>query len=277
MLRRRLPLLPICVAASLGLIRCVSRTVPESRFRESRSLNATFPTPTVADPEHFSFAVVGDLHITGGDASRLAKVLDGAKAEGDAFLVLLGDMADQGERSDVVAYRKAVEDAGFSQKTFYVVGNHDVFGDGWASFRDLNGPSHFTFTAGNAKFVALDTADGSLGAEQTAWLEDELAKPRPTHVFLVSHYLPVVPGQRTYLKLADEVEAMRLMKLALTSRVTGWLGAHYHSYIVDKIEGVDYVVAGGGGGRRMDPVKDFFFVQVTVSGTSVSYTMRKFP
>ncbi len=259
---------------ALIALRCVSRTVPSTRWRESGALMFTSPAVTLPDPDHYSFAVVGDLHIQRADTARFRRILQAAKDEGDAFGVFLGDLVDSGERTDALAFRQALADFSWSGKAFPVIGNHDIFNDGWSSYKELNGPSHYVFQVGNAKFIVLDTADGSLGDTQAKWLEAELALPRPTHLFLASHYLPTVPGIRTYLKLANETEAMHLMSVAAKNNVTGWLGAHYHSFVSEKIEGVEYLVAGGGGGKRMDPVPDYFFVQVKVDGPGVSYLMR---
>jgi hypothetical protein len=107
------------------------------------------------------------------------------------------------------------------------------------------------------------------------WLEGEIDRDRPQNTFFLSHYMPVVPGQQTYLKFPDEQEALHLMKLAVDHGVVAWLGGHYHSYIQSTIDGVLYVVAGGGGERRMAPVYDYFFVQVTVAGNQVSAQMHK--
>jgi hypothetical protein len=102
-----------------------------------------------------------------------------------------------------------------------------------------------------------------------------LAGTAPENLFFLSHYLPVIPGQRTYLKLANRDEAIRLLRLAADHKVAAWLGAHYHSFITDTIAGVKLVVAGGGGERRMAPVSDYFFVQVTVDENRVSAQMKK--
>jgi hypothetical protein len=264
-------LLPLGLAF---LPRCVSRTDTEKRFAESESLPAPALTTAVADPNRYSFAVVGDLHIAGGDTARLTRILTAATAEGDAFAIFLGDIVDRGVRTDQEAFRAAITAAGWDGRVFTVAGNHDVFYDGWESYRALNGPSHYVFDAGNARFVVLDTADGTVGETQRAWLTGELGKARPAHVFLLSHYLPVVPGLRTYLKLADVREAEDLMKLAVSHRVSGWLGAHYHSYVLGSADGVQYLVAGGGGGRRMDPVKEFFYARVSIDGSTVSYEKK---
>ncbi|MND02414.1 hypothetical protein D3C83_217920 [compost metagenome] len=54
----------------------------------------------------------------------------------------------------------------------------------------------------------------------------------------------------------------------------GWLGGHYHSYILESIEGVSYLVAGGAGWKRMEPVKNHLFARVTVDGGGVSYEVK---
>jgi hypothetical protein len=256
-------------------IGCTSSTVTDQRFHESLTLSPPTVNVSLADSNHFSFAVVGDLHVSNQDTSRLNRILSAASAEGDSFIVLLGDLADQGALQDLSAIKDTLVAGGWSGKYLPVLGNHDVFNDGWTNYKNVNGASHYQVTIGNSRFLALDTADGNVGREQTQWLEGELKKPGPMNTFLISHYLPVIPGERTYLKLANEKEAIHLMKLATNHGVRGWMGAHYHSYIVERIEGVDYLVAGGGGGRRMQPVMDYFFVQVQVSGGDIRYTLHK--
>ncbi len=240
-----------------------------------------FSLPTevvVADHQKFSFAVVGDLHIGGQNTSRLDRILSDAKTEGDAFVILLGDIIDKGEEEDFKKVRDSIDQSGLP--VFPAIGNHDVFGNGWEFYEKYLGPSRYSFIAGNSRFIVLDTADATVGEEQKEWLESELSVKRSvtaTHTFLASHYLPVIPGIRTYLKLSSDREAIRLMKLAQNFGVRAWLGAHYHSFVVGRVGAVDYVVAGGGGGRRMDPILSFFFVQAKIDGAAVSYELREVP
>lgn len=269
------------LAVGLGLLllfalgSCVSQTVPSERTAQSRELTPPRNTVALADSRHFTFAAVGDLHVGSRDTSRLQRILSAAAAEGDAFVALLGDIVDKGGRDDFLAVQSAITAGGFDGKAFPMLGNHDIFNDGWANYKTVFGPNYYKFVVGNSTFFALDTADGTLGEEQLEWLEQELAGTPTENIFFLSHYLPVIPGQRTYLKLADQSEALLLMKLALNKSVDAWLGAHYHSYIQESIDGVKYIVAGGGGERRMAPVSDYFFVQVTVDGNDVSARMVK--
>src|SRR5690606_6994170 len=131
-----------------GAVACVSRTVPEGRFTESATLSAPAFNVSVADPGTFTFAAVGDLHIGGGDTQRLGRILDGAEADGDAFLVLLGDQVDKGVRSAFEALRNRLQDRGWWDKTLFTVGNHDVFEDGWENYRDVLGPSYLSVDVG---------------------------------------------------------------------------------------------------------------------------------
>jgi predicted phosphodiesterase len=256
------------------VLSCVSRTSPEGRVAESLALSvpATFSLVST-DPTKFTFAAVGDLHIGSGNTDRLRTILNKATTDGDEFMVFLGDNVDQGDLSDVQAFRQAIHDTGWDGKTFSIAGNHDVFHDGWTHYKALTGSSTYTFTAGNSKFIAVDTADATLGSRQTTWLRGQLANVTASHVFILSHYLPIIPGVETWLKFSSDTEAADVMSLSKRSNVTAWIGGHYHSYIDQNIDGVEYLVAGGGGGRRMEPVKDYFFARVSIDGAAVTYQM----
>jgi hypothetical protein len=257
------------------VLSCVSRTTPEGRVGDSLAM-VTPPTFALvsADPTRFHFSIVGDLHLAAGDAHRLNAIYASAAADGDEFIIFLGDVVDQGTRDQFEEFVATTASAGWTGKVFCVAGNHDIYNDGWDYYKELMGSSTYFFTAGNSKFIALDTGDATLGAPQVTWLREQLAVAHAGPVFLLSHYLPVIPGQPTYLKLASSVESLNLMSLATRSGVTAWLGAHYHSYINQTIDGVTYVVAGGGGGRRMAPYRGYFYVRVGVDGDDVSYELK---
>ncbi len=256
---------------------CVSRTLPEARFAQSQTLAGGQLNVVPADPDKLNFVAVGDLHVKGGDVSRLSRILDGATAAGDDLVVLLGDIVDTGEISDVEAVWQTIRDKGWDGRVAAVIGNHDIFHGGWEPWTANAGPSHYTFTVGNQNFIVLDTADGTLGETQTQWLEEQLASFPNGRRFLLSHYLPVVPGVRTYLRLSDEQEALRVRAIAHRYGVSAWLGGHYHSYVTGIVDGVRYVVAGGGGGRRMPPVLNYFYVRVKVNGEEVTTEMVPIP
>lgn len=264
-----------CILLLEVLFGCMSQTIPNQRFADSVSLTPPLTTVSVSNPNSFTFAAVGDLHVGNQDTSRLQRILSAAAAEGDAFIVLLGDIVDGGDQEDVQAVRTTLANAGFGDTVAPVIGNHDIFGSGWQAYKALNGPSHYSFTAGNSQFIVIDTADGTVAKPEQDWLISQLNQGGFTNRFLLSHYLPIVPGIETYLKFSDDMEALHLMRLLLEAKATAWIGGHYHSYIADVVAGLQVVVAGGGGGRRMPPVSNFFFVQVVVNGSNVTFNMRQ--
>ncbi len=258
----------------LGLIvlgGCVAKSGFEERFKESRRLVAPSFSVTGVSSGDFTFSLVGDVHLGGNDTSRLRVILQAAQDHNDAFIIFLGDMIDKGVKADFETFIAQVKEFGFENRAIYVIGNHDIFDDGWTHFRDLMGPSHYDVTLGNCRFLILDSADGMIGEGQTEWLEKRLKEPAAVHTIVLSHYLPVVPGQRTYLKLANAIESMNLMKLLTRFGVKAWLGGHYHSFTQAEIDKVTYLVAGGGGGRRMEPLKEFFYVRATVQNSRLSF------
>jgi len=255
---------------------CVAKSGSKLRFQESKLISVPTLSLSGVDDGDFSFVLVGDIHLGGNDTGRLRAVLEAAQSQGDAFVIFLGDLVDKGKREDMQTFLNQVAEFGFQNKTIYTIGNHDVFEDGWSAWKDLMGPSHFDVVIGNTHFLILDSADGMVGEEQSEWLENRLKASASTHKIILSHYLPVIPGQRTYLRLANEEEAISLMKLSSRYRVKAWLGGHYHSYIQEEIEKVIYLVAGGGGGRKMEPVKYNFYVRGTVSGDELRFEMHPF-
>lgn len=263
----------ITTLALIAVVCCVSQTSLDKRFNESESLGTPAHSITVADPNNFTFAAVGDLHI-GTDTARFTRILQAAQAEGDEFVVCLGDMIDKGKLEEYQAYLAAIASSGFSGKILHVIGNHEVFDDGWNHYKSLIGASHYRTRIGNTLFVALDTGDGSVGGPQADWLKDRMGEGSPQNTIIITHYLPTVPGISTYLRLSDDFEAMSLMKTALDGGVKAWLGGHYHSYALGDVEGVQYLLAGGGGGRRMDPIRDYFFVQVRVAGDRITFDRK---
>ena len=260
----------------LILVGCVARSGQGVRFVESGRMDPPTLAVNGVNSGNFSFAFVGDIHLGGQETSNLRKILDEAKSFGDSFVVFLGDITDKGERTAMETVKSQVAEFGFSNKAIYVLGNHDVFGDGWTAWKDLFGASHFDVVLGNCHFIVVDTADGIVGESQTDWLEETLKRSNSVHKIVLSHYMPVVPRQRTYLRLSNQVESSALMKLLSRYGADAWLGGHYHSFVQERIGGVNYVVAGGAGGRRMEPIKENFYVRGIVEGNNLSFQMRFF-
>jgi predicted phosphodiesterase len=273
LLKYQLPVLPLVFLALVPFLnQCVSGSNPEDRFAQSEGLAAlTLQTP-VAQSDRFSFMAVGDTHLK-GDTSRIKRILDSGTSRGSEFFVVLGDIVDRGAWDSYAPLKDLLTTEGWWGKFFSVLGNHDIVEDSWTHYKAMFGPNHYSFDVGNSRFLVLDTADGTIGDRQWEWLEAELDKTRPANTFILSHYMPVVPDVNTYLKLSNSEEAAKMLGLCTRKQVTAVLGGHYHSYTARTLGGTRYIVAGGGGGRTMEPVRSHFYVEVRVNGNSIEEEM----
>jgi 3',5'-cyclic AMP phosphodiesterase CpdA len=104
------------------------------------------------------------------------------------FVLHTGDVAypdgsfDDYERTVFAVYAPL-----FARAPFYPsLGNHDDVTDNGAPFRALFGDAHGSFDWGSAHFVTLDSNDVS--AEQTAWLQKDLAASRARFKVVYFHH-----------------------------------------------------------------------------------------
>lgn len=262
-----------CLGIVLMLSSCVSGSSPEERSHTTILQAAATREVIPANPDSFSFIAVGDTHLAGGiEVGRLRTIFSEGVNQGAEFAVILGDVIDRGRWENYDTLIQLRDEVGWSDRVFPILGNHDIFGDCWKHYNERFGPSYYTFTVGNSKFIALDTSDGTLGATQWDWFLKELQSNSQQHIFVLTHYMPIVPGVQTYLKMPAPREAARLMSACRRYGVRAVLGGHYHSLAQATIEGVHYLVAGGGGARRMGVERRHFYVQVGVQGDEVTYT-----
>ncbi|MBP6284822.1 MAG: metallophosphoesterase [Paludibacteraceae bacterium] len=158
----------------LNFIRAKS-TVNE-RFVDSETTNATHPIPNViVATDTYQFIAVSDIHIT-DYSDNLAQVFAVAETDNTDFLLLVGDICN-GRTKQLEAAKKQVE-AWDKKPCYYVAGNHDLFFS-WEEYLTHFGSSSYTFevetSARKDLFIAIESASGTFGAKQTAWLKRQVA------------------------------------------------------------------------------------------------------
>ena len=141
------------------------------------------------------FYVAADPHIK-ETHNNLDYFNDALRNDTEAsFGVILGDCSDV--RDNLSVYLEALsyksDKHTFDHKIFHVLGNHDLYFNGWVDFKKLIGPSVYwfdvAFTSGKDMFIILDTATGSLGSRQTKWLKSFLSSNRKLyrHCIVITH------------------------------------------------------------------------------------------
>lgn len=234
-------------------------------------------------PPKFSFAVLGDNR--GGDAVY-RKIIGLALERKPAFVVNTGDViTEPGSReqwADFWASSKRV-----TVPYFLTVGNHDVSAaaaGSEATYRDeVDLPGNelsYSFEAGNSLFIVLDTCikgeERRITGRQIAWLEGVLADAKQKHIFVFLHH-PVFSGTGAGRHGGNNLDRYpadrdRLHALFREHRVTTVFSGHEHLYLRRIVDGVPYIITGGGGAPlyAKDANGGFHhFILVTVDGDAV--------
>jgi len=168
---------------------------------------------SVKDPDHFSFAVLGDTQnfelpdSSGGFVKAVGQI---EKMKPD-FVMTVGDLVDScSSPADCASYKAWKNIAKpILPITYEVVGNHDriVSNDNetekesadkeWQNYFNLptKGPTGFekftySFDAGNSHFVVLDSErpkEHEIGQDQLDWLEQDLSANTKENTFVFYH------------------------------------------------------------------------------------------
>lgn len=200
------------------------------------SLRTKFHTP-----DKFTFAVMGDPQ------SRfyfLSRFLEKIGDKDCSFLIVLGDLVEEGTEKEYGTYLKTI--AGIFFPIYHIPGNHDVSRRGRGRFLDYISPADYSFNAGKFHFIMLDSSRWYLLDYQWDWLEQELKNNRNCLVFM--HVPPFCPdGSFDKYTLAGEKQDKRFIALMKKYGVKSVFSGHIHGYMEGKRGGVPYYVSGGGG------------------------------
>lgn len=184
-----------CGRDLLGLVYSRSGDV-ETRFAQSMEYNAQTGYSSIRVPDdNYRVYVITDSHVMQKETRNLdrfvkERLLDPTAAP---FWINLGDnVKGKGQAGVFENHIAPLVEAGI--RHFPSVGNHDLYFGEWEEWRSRFHTSTYWFevvTPGRGKdlFLCLDTAGGTLGRSQRAWVEDFLAgsKGKYDHVTVFTH------------------------------------------------------------------------------------------
>jgi 3',5'-cyclic AMP phosphodiesterase CpdA len=232
----------------------------DDRFRESQNL-ALLSLPPQSEP--FSFVVIADTHVhSGTDTAAVFARLKTELLPTDRFVIVCGDLVQHGAREDFDSY--VAQTATLGIPCFSVPGNHDLYNSGWYSFRDILGRSMYDFSTGTIRVIGLDSASGTLGGLQRAWLEGVLANRTEPYCVVFTHFQLFSDDITETQQWTDIDEAYSLMHLLETSGVNYHFMGHSHKNLERTINGTNYCVVA-------DFHKSFIRVSITAGGISHQY------
>ncbi len=243
---------------------------------------APLPTMTPAPPGTrptlnpsatvYSFAVIGE---TADNPDVYKALLDQIVADGNRFLLHLGNMTAAGTAAEFQAWREMM--AGFPLPVYTVPGNQDAVDGSLANYLAFTGVpgAHYAFDVGQVHFALADASRGYLGAEEMAWLEADLAATDKPVKIVALHYPPFDPrGSDQVLTMGNEAFTMLMRQRGVRYVFAG----HIRAYDQSTRDGVIYVISGGGGAplSRSEEQGGFYhYVRVSVNGTDVQTEVRR--
>ncbi|MFQ6100638.1 MAG: metallophosphoesterase [Anaerolineae bacterium] len=243
------------------------------------SADATFRT--AAGPgQAFTFVVFGDTR-TQHQIHRA--VVDRIVAQQPDFAINTGDLVANGESlPEWETFFEIEQELMARVPLFPTLGNHERNAPHYFDLFYLPGNEHwYAFDYGDARFVCLQVdgiADFGPGSEQYAWLEATLAANTQPWLFVAFHIPPYSSVQEAF---ENEVR-QPLRPLFERYGVDIVFNGHKHNYERNEVNGVTYIVTGGGGAplyemREQEPTQAAFalahhFVLLEVDGHQLKAT-----
>lgn len=212
-------------------------------FGNFEKVRASLPA---SDPENpFTFVVVGDPR-SKGTFEGLAEEINKARPD---FVVILGDWVDGGSMDQHAYYKRESAEYNFACPVFFTPGNHDVDPEKYplAAFEKDYGPRNFSFVYNDNIFIFISHLDSRFSNnESLEYLRSldtrTLASYRNRFVFM--HIPPWVSPDIKERHTADENEFMQIFKKL---KIDYAVAADFHGYNRTRLNGVEYIITGGGG------------------------------
>lgn len=215
----------------------------DSVNERSHSVTAIAP-PDINGSSVYSFIVITDPHFGASEKRHDDAFINWFSAQLDAddamkprFMVCLGDTMDSGNSSGANDYNEfcaklkliAEEKSGIKFAAYSILGNHDLYNNGWEVWQRKIYPhvSYYKFAINKISYYFLDSANGSLGQKQIKNLESQLAADsNPKIIF--SHYA-IYAGGILYFTIQDTLERNRLISDFARNNVKFVFAGHAHT------------------------------------------------
>jgi hypothetical protein len=222
-------------------------------------------TATDVAGRDWRFAVMSDAQFVARDPDsavvrQARRTLREIRAAGPDFVIINGDLVDEGSKEDLAFARRVLEEElGDAVDWYYVPGNHEVMGGSIANFTAEFGPAQRTFDHKGTRFITLDTSSLTVRGGGYAQLEelrrqldDAAHDPSVSSVTVVQHVPPRDPTGQQASRLTDRMEADLLEDWlgdfrTRTGKGTAFIGAHAGVFDASRVDGVPYLVNGNSG------------------------------
>lgn len=225
------------------------------RLADSERYNATHPFVTLrATDEEYRVYVCTDTHVT-TEVGRWQSFIKAYRQDVQCPLAIhLGDVVDaQYHFDDVVDAFVGVSANPLKEDTLMVVaGNHDICFSQWDEFLETFKTSTYYFIVETPQgqrdlYIMFDSADGTVGSKQLAWLQSALSWSRG------ENFRHIVACTHTHFFMRDATQGIATnFALEETYKLLHLFQSH----------GVDMVWTGHDHSREVTPYKDMICIIV---------------
>lgn len=200
------------------------------RFDQSIEWNNQNPYSEIDVSQNtYTIYAMGDSHV--GGTINLDTYFKNAQDEDATAAVMVGDLTT-GRKDDYVVFSEHLP-ARDSLQYFPIVGNHDLYFDGWKYYYSIFGSSTYLFSVNtpNASdlFICLDSGGGTLGNRQLDWFKKLLETKRNSYryctVFTHNNLFRLRPTASTN-PFVEEIQV--LLDLFIRHQVNMVVTAHDH-------------------------------------------------
>jgi 3',5'-cyclic AMP phosphodiesterase CpdA len=206
----------------------------------SQSLRDVSPPASSAippSPAIFTCLILTDVHFGAPEYAPIDELIAWINSlqpqDKPLFCLVLGDLVESGKESQYKEYAaftaRLKDETGMSAfDTYAVAGNHDLYNSGWKYWKQYAAPhlSYYRFSAAGFSWYFLDSANGTLGANQLYdFIDRAKSDSRPKLIF--SHY-PVYAGGVFYFSMSNSRERALLLDTFARTNTKLVLTGHWH-------------------------------------------------
>jgi predicted phosphodiesterase len=224
-----------------GFIRSSDRV--NDRYFQSMAWNdSNNVTQFSIDENNYSISITSDSH--NGTTVNFQELCNQFDTSESIALVLDGDIVT-GKVVDYDSMKNQIDK--ITKPVFCMVGNHELFFDGWKTFYKYFGSSmyYFTVQTTDAKdiIICLDSGGGTFGNLQLDWLESLLKETRNNYRYctVISH-VSILRNWRSSNANPLIEEVSLLLDMFANYNVNYVINGHDHYRNVDKFGSTNYIL-----------------------------------
>lgn len=244
------------------------------RFTQSIQWNAENPKRITAINRHeYTVLFGGDSHV--GGTSNLRRFIDLTHDSLAVAMVIAGDVST-GQKDDYHVL-DSVLTMPRSVHTCLLVGNHDLYFDGWKSFFKMFGSSTYSMDVitpeGTDLYIFLDSGSGTLGPLQLDWLKKLLETERNSYRYvIITTHLNFFRNRMTGSTNPLNEELLVLLDMFEKHRVDLMISGHDHDRHIEHFGHTTYLTLDA----MLDDVPQASYMKLMVSGDGLDYEFFKF-